>query len=146
MRMTGVAMVFVLAAGGCAEEKAQTREPSRTAVDESATPQQQADNAAAVSPERHDAVERIFARKATELQNCWSEEYDKSHNRKLEGDVTVQLTVAPSGKADDVKIVKSSIASPAIETCVVKTVGNWAFPEGNGSMPYLRTVHLGAQF
>jgi TonB family protein len=147
MRMTWVAMVWVLVAGGCAEDKAQTRETSTTASEEAtAAAQTAAATAAADSPERHDAVERLFARKATDLQTCWSEEYEKTKNRKLEGDVTVQLNVAPSGQANDVRIVKSSLANPSVEKCVVKAVNGWSFPEGKGTMPVLRTVHLGAQF
>jgi TonB family protein len=142
MRLQGV-LVAMLLVGGCAEDKPAERRTTRTASDES---QGSAADPSAVTPERQNAVERLFARKAGDLQSCWTEEYERTHNRKLEGDLTIQLVVAPSGKADDVKVIKSTLGNQDVESCVVKAVASWAFPEGSGAMPYNRTVHLGAQF
>ncbi len=136
-----IGAVVVLLACGCAEESASRPAP-RTAVEESpSTPQEMT-----VSAERADAIERLFARKAAELQSCWSDEYEKNHDRKLEGDVTVQLHISPAGKAEEVKVLQSSIKNPSIENCVVQAVASWSFPDGQTSVPYMRTVHLGAQF
>jgi len=99
-----------------------------------------------VNAERHDAIERMFARKAGELQSCWTDEYEKTHNRKLEGDVTLQLHVNPQGQANDIKILSTTIKNPTVEQCVVTAVSGWSFPEGQATVPYMRTVHLGAQF
>jgi len=45
-----------------------------------------------------------------------------------------------------VRILKSSLNNSDIESCVTKTVKDWSFPEGTATVPYNRTVHLGAQF
>src|SRR3954464_11961453 len=135
-------LVAVMCVVGCAEEQPARRQ-SRTAASEDT---RSSVDPSAITPERQDAIERLFSRKAGDLQACWSEEYEKNHNRKLEGDVTVQLTVAPSGQANDVKVINSTLQNQDIESCVVKAVGSWSFPEGAGNMPYHRTVHLGAQF
>jgi hypothetical protein len=99
-----------------------------------------------MSPERADAIERVFVRKATELQACWSEEYEKTHNRKLEGDLSLQVMIAASGKPSAVKVTKSTLSNEAVESCVTKAIGAWNFPEGASEVPFTRTVHLGAQF
>ena len=56
------------------------------------------------------------------------------------------MTITPQGKARDVKILKSSLGNPNIEKCAVAAVSTWVFPEVGGNVPYVRTVHLGAQF
>ena len=138
--LTGVAVVMCFAA--CAEQKSEGPS-SRTGAEE---PVARTSEEMSVSSERHDQIERTFARKAGELQSCWADEYDKSHDRKLEGDVTLGLTVTPSGAPADVKILATTIKSPAIESCIVRAVSGWQFPDGQAKVPYMRTVHLGAQF
>jgi TonB family protein len=136
----GLGLVTMLAA--CAEQTPEQRAPApRAAAQETS-----AVDPSAITPERQDAVERLFVRKAGELQACWTEEYERSHNRKLEGDLTVQLMVDSAGKPGDVKILKSTLGNQDVENCVIKAISAWAFPEGRASMPYNRTVHLGAQF
>jgi TonB family protein len=134
------AMVVVLAIFGCASENTETRRASTTASEEGGA------TGAGVTQEQNDAIDALFRRKAGELQSCWQDEYEKSHNRKLEGDITVGLTVTPSGKPTDVRVLKSSMGNPDVEGCVSKTVAQWAFPEVSAACPYMRTVHLGAQF
>src|SRR5262245_8882611 len=90
---------------GCAEQRAgESGTQTRSGADEPQTAQE-----SGVSAERHDAIERMFARKATELQTCWTDEYEKSHNRKLEGDVTLGMTITPGGQANDVKVLTTTI-------------------------------------
>lgn len=126
---------------GCAGQSSEQTQQSTTPTQETS-----AVDPTAVSPERQDAIERLFQRKVTELQDCWTQEYQKTHDRKLEGDLTLQLMVAASGQASEVKVLKSTMNNPDIEQCVVREVQGWSFPEGKTTVPYTRTVHLGAQF
>jgi hypothetical protein len=135
-------MIVLLALGGCATSSGEQRQqPPAESQNQGSEP-----DPTAVDPERHDAVERTFARKTTELQDCWAREYDKNHDRKLEGDLTIQMTVTPEGQAHEVKVIKSTMNNASVEGCVTQAIGGWSFPEGKSSIPYLRTVHLGAQF
>jgi hypothetical protein len=135
-----IGVLVLLSWAGCAEETS-SRPPPRTAVEEAPAPQ-----AETLSAERADAIERLFARKAAELQSCWADEYERNHDRKLEGDVTVQLNISAAGKPGDVKILQSSLKNSGIETCIVHDVSSWTFPDGQTTTTYMRTVHLGAQF
>jgi TonB family protein len=140
MRRMVLALVMVV---GCAGENAE-KNKSTTVEGQG----QAVENASGggVTSEQNDAIDAVFRRKAAELQSCWQEEYEKTKNRGLQGSVTVGLTVKPSGKPSDVRILKSSIGSPNIEQCVVKDISGWNFPEVGADCPYMRTVHLGAQF
>jgi hypothetical protein len=101
---------------------------------------------AGVSPEQHEAIDKLFRRKANDLQHCWQAEYERTKDRKAEGNITVGLTVLPHGKAKDVKILQSQWKSDDIEKCVVQAIYAWGFPEVSAPCPYMRTVHLGAQY
>jgi TonB family protein len=142
MRAQGIGVLVLFAWVGCAEENA-SRPPPRSAVN-AEEPQTNAE--LSMTAERADAIERLFARKAAELQSCWADEYERNHDRKLEGDVTVQLHISPAGKPEEVKVLQSSLKNNQIETCVIHAVSSWTFPDGQTSVPYMRTVHLGAQF
>jgi TonB family protein len=136
-------IVLALSLVGCAESSQESR-PARTAAAEDPGPS--APSPDAISPDRQDAIERLFARKAAELQGCWTAEYEKTHNRKLEGDVTVGMEITPSGNPSNVRVLKSTMNTPTIDSCVQQQVQSWNFPEGQATVPYMRTVHLGAQF
>jgi TonB family protein len=125
-------------AGDNAEKKPETVEAQGAAMQTAA--------GGGVTPEQNDAIDALFRRKATQLQTCWQDEYERNHNRKLEGDITVGLTVTTSGKPTHVRVLSSSMGNPEIEKCVVDAVSAWGFPETNADCPYMRTVHLGAQF
>jgi hypothetical protein len=137
-----VATVTIVALAGCAEQTPETRTRSTTAASERETPTPES----GVTPEQNDAIDALFRRKAPELQACWTEEYEKTHDRKLEGDVTLGLTVARNGQPRDVKVLTSTLKNTDIEGCVQKTIAQWSFPEVPEPVPYMRTVHLGAEF
>ena len=130
--------VLALLAIGCATESKSTRteEPGVAA----------AANGPTVTAEQNEAIDALFRRKAPQLQSCWQDEFQRSGNRKVEGDITLSMIVTKAGKATELKNVKSTIGVPALDACVLKEVGTWVFPEGPGDAPYRRTVHLGPAF
>ncbi len=139
-------MVCALALVGCATQSGSQQQSTTTAEGESQSTAAATGDATAISPERQDAIERVFARKTAELQDCWSKEYEKTHDRKLEGDLSIQMMVTPQGQPTDVKILKSTMNNADVESCVTQQIATWNFPEGNATVPYTRMIHLGAQF
>jgi hypothetical protein len=143
----GVVVVMALGTllgAACAEQSgSQTRASTTPAESQS---QGSAVDANALTPERQDAIERTFQRKTAGLQDCWSKEYEKTHDRKFEGDLTIGFDIQPSGTPSNVRILKSSLNNHEVESCVTQEVAGWSFPDGNATVPYMRTVHLGAQF
>lgn len=99
-----------------------------------------------LTAEQIESVDAVFRRKAGSLNTCWQDEHVKSGDRKVQGEVTVGLTVQKSGKPSKVKILKSTINNVPIEECVQREVSAWVFPELPSEYPYSRSVHLGAQY
>jgi hypothetical protein len=136
--MKKVVMMVALLLAACAENNAARTDPEK--------PQPNNPDAPTVTAEQNDAIDALFRRKAPALQTCWQQEYERSQNRKVEGDISLQMVVSRAGKAQGIKIVKSTIGVPAIDQCVISEVGTWVFPEGPADAPYRRTVHLGPAF
>jgi len=141
----GVVVVMVTFGGACAEQSGSTQQGSTMAGSSSGSEGSSVD-ANALTPERQDAIERTFQRKTAGLQDCWAKEYEKTKDRKFEDDITLQFEIEPSGAARNVKVLKSSAHNNDVESCVTQEIGGWSFPEGNATVPYMRTFHLGAQF
>ncbi len=121
----------------CGEQKQETRQESTRPA---------APDAPTVTSEQNDAIEKLFRRKTAQLQHCGQEEYQRTQNRKIEGDITLSMIISKSGQATQIRNIKSTIGAPAIDECVVKEIATWVFPEGPAEAPYRRTVHLGAEF
>ncbi|MGZ3427888.1 MAG: AgmX/PglI C-terminal domain-containing protein [Polyangia bacterium] len=137
-------VVLVLAWVGCASQSGSTQQTSTTPS--GSENQGTAVDANALTPERQDAIERTFQRKTASLMDCWQKEYEKTHDRKFETDITLGLDIQPSGAPSNVRVLKSSANNREVESCVTQEISGWTFPDGNATVPYMRTVHLGAQF
>lgn len=134
-------LLMVLAGtAGCAAEQTTTRSDPPPAHEAHHA------NQPVVTAEQNDAIDALFRRKTPALQRCWQEEYSRTGNRKLEGDITLSMLISRDGKPGELKIVQSTLGVPAIDQCVVNEVAGWSFPEGQAAAPYRRTVHLGAAF
>ncbi|HEY1586966.1 MAG TPA: AgmX/PglI C-terminal domain-containing protein [Polyangia bacterium] len=138
----GVVVVMVFC-GACAEQSGSTQQASTTPQSEA---QGSAVDANALTPERQDAIERTFQRKTASLMDCWNKEYEKNKDRKFEDDLTLGFEIEPSGSPTNVRVLKSSANNHDIDSCVTQEIAGWSFPEGNAKVPYMRTVHLGAEF
>ncbi len=142
--LLGVVVVMMMC-GACAEQSGSTQQQS-TMAGSSSESQGSAVDPNALTPERQDAIERTFQRKTAGLQDCWAKEYEKTKDRKFEDDITLGFEIEPNGTPTNVRILKSSAHNNDVESCVTQEVGTWTFPEGNAKVPYMRTIHLGAQF
>jgi hypothetical protein len=142
MRTTWGVVLMVALGGGCATQSGATTQPSTGSSEN----QGSAVDANAMTPERQDAIERTFQRKTATLMDCWQKEYEKTHDRKFETDLTLGFDISPAGSPGNVRVLKASNRNADIESCVTQEIGGWTFPDGNATVPYMRTVHLGAQF
>ena len=138
-----VVVMGALFVGACAEQSGATQQQSTTPSSEA---QGSAVDPNALTPERQDAIERTFQRKTAGLQDCWTKEYQKTHDRKFEDDITLGFEIEPTGNPTNVRVLKSSGHNSDVESCVTQEVSTWSFPEGNAKVPYTRTIHLGAEF
>jgi len=137
-KVAKVLVVFGLCLGagfyGCAEDKDAVRPtPNRPRP---AKPAQVDTPTVENADDRSEEIRRVCNRKAhVELPRCWSEEYDRSKDRKFRANVNVMLTISPSGAAQDVEVLNPVPEHKEFEKCVTDAAKGWTYPTGQTVAP-----------
>ena len=120
---------------GCAEEKDSVR-PSPPMRPRGAKPAAVDTPTVENADDRSEEIRRVCSRKASvELPRCWSEEYDRTKDRKFKGNVDVVLTITPSGQAQEVEVLNPNPAHSEFEKCVSDSARGWTYPSGQTLAP-----------
>ncbi|HSX49660.1 MAG TPA: AgmX/PglI C-terminal domain-containing protein [Cellvibrio sp.] len=77
-----------------------------------------------------DDVALVFNKNKTSLYSLYDRERRK--NVGLKGRIVFQLTIAPSGKVTDVKIISSELNNPALEARIISRIKMFIFSPSNG--------------
>jgi hypothetical protein len=120
------ALLASLLVAGCGGKHADTTPSGGTANQaEQAAPQGEM-----VPPEKMDEVNRLLERKRTIMSRCFATAVDnKELPKNSSGQITLELVIAPGGKADVVKIVRATLESKTLNECVIGHIKNTQFPE-----------------
>ena len=133
----GLAVCWLVAGlYGCAEDKDAVRPSPAPMRTRPAKPAQVDTPTVENADDRSEDIRRICNRKASvELPRCWSEEYDRSKDRKFKGNVDVVLTISPSGQAQDVEVLNPNPEHKEFEKCVTDAARSWNYPTGQTVAP-----------
>ncbi|HMG24061.1 MAG TPA: AgmX/PglI C-terminal domain-containing protein, partial [Kofleriaceae bacterium] len=83
-----------------------------------------------VPPEKMDEVKRSLERKRPIMSRCLAIAVDnKELPKNARGKVTLEIVIAPSGRAESVKIVRATLESKLLDDCVIGHVREIQFPE-----------------
>src|SRR5690349_21798142 len=83
-----------------------------------------------VPPETMDEINRSLDRKRNIVSRCLAIAVDnKELPRNSSGKITLEIVIAPSGKAESVKVVRATLESKALSDCVIHHVQEIQFPE-----------------
>ncbi len=129
---TGLLLV-VLAAAACGSKNKNDAEETGggATIDTQATSGDTTDRSASmVPPEKMDEVNRALQRKQMIVSRCLSSAVEAGEAPKnSRGKVTLEISIAPSGQATKVSVIKSSFEAPSVQECVKKKVEEISFPE-----------------
>jgi len=118
-------MVALVACGGSKKTEPTTPTEESSTADEP----QVAEGSDMVPMEKMDEIQRLLERKQAIIARCLASAIDaKELPKNARGKMTVELVIAESGKVDDAKIVKKSLESTVLESCVVSHVKAIQFP------------------
>jgi hypothetical protein len=82
-----------------------------------------------VPPEKMDEINRDLDRKRPIMSRCLAIAVDnKELPKNSAGKITLEIVIA-GGKAETVKVVRSTLASDALKDCVIRHVQEIAFPD-----------------
>jgi hypothetical protein len=82
----------------------------------------------AISPEQMEEVQRTARIGKDSIIKCFTEEMERTKDKKLTGKLTLKLQVGTNRVADQVQI-DSTLKSPAFQDCVMRAVKSWEFPQ-----------------
>jgi len=138
MNMRGLVGMAAFLAIGCGPSASEEKSGGTTPADSNKEAAEIMSNtdSASIPAEKFEEIDQFFKRKAAQLQfECYNSEVEKTH-LKYQGKVNVMLVVIPGGKLREVKITSSSLKSPGIEACIVKSAKEWDWPDVPAAAPY----------
>ncbi len=123
-----ICAVVVVAACGGGNKPATTPVTTGSGPDEN-EPQTVGD-ANMVSAEKMDEITRLLERKQRIVSRCLADAVDaKELPKNARGKVTLDIVIAPSGKTQKVAVIKSTLESERLKSCVIGHVTAIQFPE-----------------
>lgn len=120
--------VLVACGGHKAASNNEPSGPSVMGVQDQGDPNDHSGNM--IPPEKMDEVQNDLKRKQMIISRCLADAVEAGEAKKnTHGKVTVELVVSTSGKAENVKIVKSDIQAQSVLDCTKKHVESIEFPQ-----------------
>jgi hypothetical protein len=129
--MKTMALLVVLAAACGGKNKGDAEEGGGATIDTQATTGDPTDRSGSmIPPEKMEEVNSLLDRKRMIVSRCLSDAVDAGDAPKgSRGKITLEIVIAPSGKATKVEVLKTSIESAAVQGCVKQKVEDITFPE-----------------
>ena len=129
-RLIAVAVMLAGAVACGGGGKKQVNEPTggddTTAGDDSGT----SSGEVMVPPEKMDEINTRLDRRRNAVARCLTDAQIAGNAPKVaHGKMTVEFVVSPSGKAENIKIAKTTMDNQVVQDCVIQKVGDTAFPE-----------------
>jgi hypothetical protein len=138
MRRTMLGMnLFVLALSvalglGCAETSGGER-PVTVIKNQDPIPE-----LGGIPPDKQAEIQLILQQRDTSTLKCYQEVLNEKHDRAFKGSVFVVLTVEPSGRVADARVVGGTLNNAEVGACLVEKIKEFEFPPvpNRGSMQY----------
>jgi hypothetical protein len=101
--------------------------------------QEQSAEQGGIPPDKQAEIQLVLQQRDPSTLKCYSDVLNEKHDRAFKGSVAVIVTLEPSGKASDVKIVNSSLNNKEVHDCLIEKIKDFDFPtlDHGGSMQYV---------
>ncbi len=121
----GVAFAVLFGFGlvACAKQQDTTQNPRYTIIRGSDSSPAQG----GLSPEKQSEIQLLLQQREPTARKCYQEELNVRQDRSFQGSVEVLITLKPQ-KAPAVRVLKSTLNSPAVEQCLVRKLQEFDFP------------------
>lgn len=80
-----------------------------------------------------ETIRRIVQRHISEVRFCY--EQGLQQNPSLEGRITVNWIISPTGAVSSSRVVNSTVSNGRVEQCIASSVQRWSFPQPDGGSP-----------
>ncbi|MCC6746255.1 MAG: AgmX/PglI C-terminal domain-containing protein [Deltaproteobacteria bacterium] len=83
-----------------------------------------------------EAIQKVVAEHMAAIQACY--ERQLIHNPGLAGKVVFDWVISTSGSVSSARMVSSSVANPAVASCILGEIRTWHFPQPQGGSVQVR--------
>lgn len=124
-------LLVVLAAAACGSKNKGDAQEGGGTIDPNATSGDPTDRSGEqVDPVKMDEVIQLLDRKRMIVSRCLSSAIETGAAPKgSRGKITLAISIAPSGQAASVEVIKTSIESKEVQGCVKRKVEEITFPQ-----------------
>jgi hypothetical protein len=121
-------LAVLVACGGHKSAPQDPSGPSVMGVQDTGDPTDRSGNM--IPPEKMDEIQNDLKRKQQIISRCLADAVEAGDAKKnTHGKVVVELVVSTSGKAQNVKVVKSDFTAQSVNDCTKKHVEDIEFPQ-----------------
>jgi hypothetical protein len=119
---------------GCATTGEQQEERIRVVH-----PPEKAAEQGGIPPDKQAEIQLLLQQREPSTLKCYNDVLNEKHDRAFKGSVAVLVTLEPSGKASDVRIVNSTLNDKDVHDCLIEKLKDFEYPtlEHGGSMQYV---------
>jgi hypothetical protein len=131
-----LSMVAVAVLAACGGGKKASTMPDEDTDDESGPITSGDDASTMVSPEATDEIRRMLDRKQRIISRCLADAVERGDApANARGKMSLDIVISPAGKAETVRVIKSSFEAQGVQDCVIGHVREIQFPRLPKSYP-----------
>jgi hypothetical protein len=108
---------------GCASSKPQG-EPQYNII----RPEEQVGSTGGVPPDKESEIQLLLQQREPSARKCYQDVLNEKHDRAFQGTIKVLISIEPSGKASQVKVLGGTLADQGVQQCLVDTLREFEFP------------------
>ena len=128
--MTNKVLLLVVLAAACGGKNKNNAEEGGATIDTQATTGDPTDHSGnMVAPETMDEINQLLSRKQMIVSRCLSTAVEAGEAPKgTHAKITLSIRISPSGHADQVEVLKSTLDNKSVQGCVKHHVEEITFP------------------
>jgi len=117
---------LILALPACASSSPQkSNEPEYNIV----RPNDKAPETGGVPPDKENEIQLVLQQREPSARKCYQDVLNEKHDRSFQGTIKVLISIEPSGRASDVKVVGGTLSDQSVQECLVQTIREFEFPQ-----------------
>jgi hypothetical protein len=109
---------------GCASSKPQG-EPQYNII----RPEEQVGSTGGIPPDKESEIQLLLQQREPSARKCYQDVLNEKHDRAFQGTIKVLISIEPSGKASQVKVLGGTLADQGVQQCLVDTLREFEFPQ-----------------
>jgi hypothetical protein len=103
-------------------------------------------SATALTAEQIEEVERTMRIGQDALNRCFTDEMERTKNKKLAGKVMFKILIGTNKAAEQVQIGENTLNGPEFQSCLIREIKSLEFPSIRTATWYTRALEFSPQY